>query len=808
MTKFQTMTSAFALTLSLTHAPSLAQDSEPATTAQAEPDVEVDEDNLIVVTGQRLRDQAISSQPPIASFDEYDIKAVGTGSIEELLTALGSQVSTGRGRGGERPVILVNGRRISSFRELRSYPPEAVQRVDVLPEEVALNYGYGADQRVVNFILKDNFESREVEVEYAQAGAGGYGQSEVELTYLKIDGADRLNFNLKLNDATALTEAERGLFIIDPVLPGDPEPAQFRTLLPDTADIEATANWSRGLGEQGTGGSISVNGAFERSDSLSLDGLNTATLVAADGSSALRAFPDAITAETRTDTYSLGSTLDLPLDDWRFTATIDANRAQTDTQIARNGDTDGAITAALAGDIAIDGPLPALADAGFDFAQSTTTEFSGLTTLSGRPFLLPGGEVTLTVDSGFDWQRIDSTDTTNPGVETQLTRGDLSTGVNLGIPIASRRDEFLAFLGDVDLNIGGGGNYLSDFGTVFDADVGLTWKPTDTLTLQSSYLFREVAPTLANLSNPTIVSPNNLIYDFATGDTVLVDLTTGGNPALLTETQSDWKYSINWDLPQIADNIREASIRLEYFDNHSSDVTSSFPSLTAAVEDAFGERVTRSADGTLIALDQRSVTFAEVSARRLKASLNLGGMIGQEPERTERRDGPPSLPGGNGRDRQGRWRMSLDYGYELSNEVQIADDGIVLDQLAGDALTATGVPRHTIGFRTFAFYQGLGGRLSYDWQSGTRVNGSADSDSSDLTFGSIGTFDLGLFADMETLFDGESWLDGTRVSFGVVNIFNERQSVTDADGVTPIRYLPAFLDPAGRTFEVEFRKLF
>ena len=174
MAKFHSMTSVFALMAVFVNTPALAQDQVDAGPASAQVDqaIDPDDDSVIVVTGQRIRNQAISTQPPIASFDKDDIKAVDAGSIEELLTALGPQVSTGRGRSGERPVILVNGRRISSFRELRSYPPEAVQRVDVLPEEAALNYGFGADQRVLNFILKDNFESRGAEVEYAQASEG------------------------------------------------------------------------------------------------------------------------------------------------------------------------------------------------------------------------------------------------------------------------------------------------------------------------------------------------------------------------------------------------------------------------------------------------------------------------------------------------------------------------------------------------------------------------------------------------------------------------------------------------------------
>ncbi|WP_333951731.1 hypothetical protein [Sphingomonas aerolata] len=56
-------------------------------------------------------------------------------------------------------MVLLNGRRISSFSEIRDIPTEAIQRVEILPEEVALKYGYRADQKVVNFVLRRRFRA-------------------------------------------------------------------------------------------------------------------------------------------------------------------------------------------------------------------------------------------------------------------------------------------------------------------------------------------------------------------------------------------------------------------------------------------------------------------------------------------------------------------------------------------------------------------------------------------------------------------------------------------------------------------------
>ena len=86
-------------------------------------------------------------------------------SISDLLAALSPQTGSGRGRGSGRPVILLNGQRIANFREMRNIPPEAIRRLEILPEEVALRYGYPADQRVINFILKDRFAARTIEAD-------------------------------------------------------------------------------------------------------------------------------------------------------------------------------------------------------------------------------------------------------------------------------------------------------------------------------------------------------------------------------------------------------------------------------------------------------------------------------------------------------------------------------------------------------------------------------------------------------------------------------------------------------------------
>ena len=92
----------------------------------------------IVVTAPRILGSAIDDIPPVITLNENEIEAYGASTVTDLLAALAPQTQTGRGRGGGVTIVLINGRRISNFAEIRDLPSEAILRVEVLPEEAAL----------------------------------------------------------------------------------------------------------------------------------------------------------------------------------------------------------------------------------------------------------------------------------------------------------------------------------------------------------------------------------------------------------------------------------------------------------------------------------------------------------------------------------------------------------------------------------------------------------------------------------------------------------------------------------------------
>jgi hypothetical protein len=295
-------------------------------------DTSSEDENQIVVIADALRGAVEAPQPPIVELNEQDIASYGASSLADLVAQLSTETGSGRGRGGGRPVFLVNGLRVSSFREMQSFPPEAIKTVQVLAEEVAQRYGFAPDQRVINFILKDNFSSRTVEAQYGQPFKGGTSNQGLEGTYLNIAGKNRLNFDLKFDHSTPLTEAERGIIQTTiPTVPTDPDPAAFRTLISKKSDYQLTGNWTHGIGDAGA--SLSVNGTAQRSDGLSFSGLNSVLLVGpgADPDTELRTFGTdfPLARRTRTDTFSFGSTLNAHAGDWQLTGTVDASRADS-----------------------------------------------------------------------------------------------------------------------------------------------------------------------------------------------------------------------------------------------------------------------------------------------------------------------------------------------------------------------------------------------------------------------------------------------------------------------------------------------
>ena len=774
-----------------------------------------EEEEEIVVTGTRARGSVIGDIPPERTYDSRDVRATGASNISELLEALAPEIGSARGRGGGAPVLLLNGQRISGFRELRDVPTEAIQRVDILPEEVALKYGYRADQRVVNIVLRQRFRSTVAEARARAATEGGYAGLTGDVTRLMIQRSGRTTLNLHAEGNSMLTEAERDIALADPDSPDD---RRFRSLTGSQREVRGTATFNRQvLGNV----SATLNAELEHNQGRSLIGLGETLL-------------EPLARNTRTDSAHAGTTLNWDKAAWHWNVTGNADLARRVTRT----DID-------------DASLP------HDRARTTTASADLTGTANGKLFSLPGGDATTTLRAGVSTVHLDG-ERRRDGVTTpnDLGRTRENASASLDLPVSRRNREFSA-LGNLTLNANAELEHLSDFGMLTTIGAGANWSPVDRLNLIGSWTREEGAPTISQLGDPVLETPGSRIFDFTTGQTVLVTAITGGNRDLEADRRSVFKIGGNWK------PFAETDLRLRADYVHSTiDRPISSISATPAIEAAFPERFVRSGSGCadtpvdftrcqLVSADLRPVNFDRARRDTLRVGFDFtkplksrrppqsfmdqirrefgrgAGPRGEQaggPSSGPAREGAEAREGGGrrggrgfggggggffGGGNRGRIQLSLTDTINLVDRVSIAPGLPQLNYLDGEPIGSTGGrPRHEVEAQAGWFNNGLGARVSANWRSATRVDSLTGDD---LRFSPLATFDLRLFANLGEQFglvQKQPWLRGSSVRLQVNNIFDAKPRVRDAAGAVPLNYQPDLLDPLGRTIMISLRKSF
>ncbi|HEY6049208.1 MAG TPA: TonB-dependent receptor plug domain-containing protein, partial [Sphingomicrobium sp.] len=548
-----------------------AQAPAPATAAPAK---DGQEDEEIVVKGKPPRGSVIGDIPPVSVLKSRDVKATGATSFDELLEAIAPQIGAVRGSANARPLVLLNGHRVSSYRELRDIPIEAVSRVDILPEEVALKYGYPPDQKVVNVVLQNRFKESVVQASANAASHEGYAGGGGDFTRILLTPKQRTTLNFHAGAEDILRGSQRALVEQQYESTGT---GATGLLLPPELGIRGTATINRQLpGDV----AATFNAEAGHSSGHLLSGLS-------------EQLPAELRRDTRTDSLHVGGALsgDAARWHWNLTSNGEVERARTTTtdlgQLFAPGNAQS--TRAVGNiDGTINGPL-------FGTAAGT-------------------GDVTLRGAASAEYLDIDEEHLETPPVET-TKRTTATAAANVDVPISHRGRGFGA-LGNLTLNANAGVDQLSDFGTLSRFGAGANWSPVPSLNLVGSWDREELAPRVRQLGDPFVETPGTRIFDFTNGVVNRVAVVTGGNPDLHTDRRNTVDINAQWQPFALVDFRLRADYAHVTIDRPISNITV-FPEIEAV----FPDRFVRDPAGNLLSVDLRPVNFS--SARRDTVKLGF-----------------------------------------------------------------------------------------------------------------------------------------------------------------------------------------
>ncbi len=748
----------------------------------------VEEDAEIVVTGQIQRGAVVGNIKPELQLSPADVRARGVSNVTELIADLAPQLRSGQGNG--QPVVLLEGRRISGFREVANLPSEAIARVDILPEEVALKYGYPAGQKVVNIVLRQRFRAFTVELSDRLATDGGGNQILGKFDFLRIQKGGRFTINVERETVGSVLESQRG--INDGTGSG-----QFRTLIPASQQFTVGTTFSRTIFDTI---SATLNGEFKTDDSqasLGSSGPSLLPLGRTNGSQSAHA----------------GATLNGTVANWRWTFT---------------GNYDHADTASF-----IDRGINLATDQARSVSDAAALDF----VVNGSPLRLPAGDVSTSLKFGASFSGFRAM-SLRAGLSQagSVTRDIADAQLNVDVPLTSRRDQVLPFIGDLSIN----GNYaarrLSDYGVLRTLGYGLTWSPIKPLNIIASITADEVAPTAQQLGNPTVATPGVRLFDFVRGETAFVTQITGGNRALRPSDRHVFKLAATLKPFAKTDIVFSA----DFTSTQTKAGIAALPPASLAAQAAFPDRYVRDGGGALIRVDARTVNFARADASQVRWGINFSKPLKTSQAQIDAMRAafqsrfPNGIPpagsagpgggqrgpgggggglggsgfGGGGQGGGGRLNFAVYHTVHLTDSVSLRDSLPSIDLLNGGTTGRGGQARHEVEVQVGIAKNGFGARITGDWQSATRVTGAVATD--DLRFSDLSTVNLRLFANVGQLpwaIKSAPWLRGTRISFGVNNLFNSRQRVTDGTGATPLNYRPGYLDPFGRTMRITIRKM-
>lgn len=794
---------------------------------------------------------------PDLTYDPVEIDAFGASTLGELLQELEPGVIGVRGRRAGRPIVLVNGRRIASFLEILSYPPEAVSRIQIFPAEVALRYGYRANQRVVNVELVSEFKATTANTRVGVPTEGDGEELTASVDFLQIEGDRRINVNGGLEELSALRASDRsvperstltpfslegnlrssgdgeidpglssaaGTTVTDTTLPEfvDSGPLTFEALLPfannplrtDTREYrtlgpeESTysigGSYSHPIGEQSL---ATVSANFERANGDSELGLAGYTTVI-DADNVFSPFSSdvqlnrytladgSLSREREADLYEVSGSLATVQNGWTWSWLTNVEHRDRHITTPRRQ-----IVENLPPTVNPFGDLSNYLRLVTDEQRMDAYEYSTSLLASGTVADLPAGPISTAITTNLSRIDQDSTSLNETGRQNSSLQRELGQlGANFDIPLLvhENRDTLSA-------NLNAEISHYSDFDTVNSYGAGINFKPSRLLELRAFYAKEAIVPNIYDLGDPRLLTPNQNVYDFTNERSVSATRVSGGNSEL--DSEEEQRLTLSARLRPLKG--KNLTVSLNWIESKLDDPISGFPTPSAEIEAAFPERFVRDAQGNLLAFDSRPINLQAADVRELRWSVRYAqpiGGAGAKGAASGRENGSR-----RNRNSSGRFLVVLRHTWLQRDDWQIASGLPALDYVGHDSNSSGGGgSENRVELRATYFRDGLGLRMEANWEDGItslpNPDGSIDLNQSDLL-----TVDVSAHYKFRVngRFGGQlPWLDRVRVRLQVENLFNERYRVRDQFGNITSGRSGDELDPYGRTITLQVRKLF
>ncbi|MDB5693871.1 MAG: hypothetical protein JWO81_2934 [Alphaproteobacteria bacterium] len=809
-----------------------------------------DRNGEIVIVG--IRGSAVTDIAPITELGREAIEATGASTMAELLQALRG---TTQSADGADPIFLLNAQRVSGYQEIGSLPPEAIEKIEILPEPAALRFGFPPTRRVVNFITKRRFRQVEAKASAGSTTRWGSATEKADLGITRLRDDSRLSLNLEYRRTDPLYQSDRRI-LPDPDIPfdavgnvtglvgGEIDPAlsalagQAVTIAPvpdappdrnTLAGFAAGANRPRlfDVGPYATlaprndmlkvdaviadriGGRLagSLSLSAEQSRDRGLGGPGSAKLIVPDtnpfspfaGPVLLNRYlteVDPLRQRATTTTLHAGATLRGAVAGWQWDLTASLDQKQVDSHSELGIDPTAADAAIAAGADPFAPLDPALLTARLiDRTRQRTRTAETKAVVTNTPIRLPAGRIAITASLEAAQSSTASSSRGSDPFDLQLSRGRIEGSIAVDVPLTSRRARALPFVGDLSVSASANLRHVSGFGPLHDTTYGAAWTPFNGLQLLATVKKSAAAPDMMERSIPGFRAPNVPVFDFGTGGTDLVTVIRSGNPDLLAEHRLVQSLALNVK-PFAKRELRlSATYEATRIRNQVGTVSAVMPKTEAILPDLF----TRDATGRLVMVTYRPINFYLERQRSLRLTLNASGRLGKTPPQSAsgaRAAAPPP---------QASYYAGIGPTIKFEDGLQLRPDTPTLDLLAGDSI-GTWTPR-AFGYAYGGIsYQGYGATFNGWYGAGRRVRGAVPA--ADLRFLSLFKLNIGGYLPLHSLLQREDWTRKLQLRLDVENITDARQQVRDGNGTVPYRYQAAYQDPLGRTVTITLRKLF